>query len=46
MDHFAVESIAMSNDLDEETKIVWEVLKVQFILNLKVWNLHCIMSLP
>jgi len=33
MDHFAFESIAMSNDLDEETKIAWEVLKVQLILN-------------
>jgi len=32
MDHFAFENIAMSNDLDEETKIAWEVLKVQFIL--------------
>jgi hypothetical protein len=27
------ESIAMPNDLDEEVKIAWEVLKVQFIQN-------------
>jgi hypothetical protein len=30
---FACENITMSNDLDEETKIAWEVLKAQFILN-------------
>jgi len=26
-------SIVMSSDLDEETKITWEVLKVQLIFN-------------
>jgi hypothetical protein len=30
---FAFENIATSNDLDEEAKIAWEVLKAQFILN-------------
>jgi hypothetical protein len=29
----AFESIATPNDLDEEAKIAWEVLKAQFILN-------------
>jgi hypothetical protein len=29
----AFENIATPNDLDEEAKITWEVLKAQFILN-------------
>jgi hypothetical protein len=31
----ACESIAMPSDVDEEGKIIWEVLKVQLILNFK-----------
>jgi hypothetical protein len=42
----AFESIAMPNDLDEESKIAWEVLKVQFILNLKARVLHCKLFIP
>jgi hypothetical protein len=37
---FAFESIRMPNDLDEEAKIAWEVLKAQLILNQKAWVLH------
>ncbi len=32
---FAFESITTPNDLDEEAKITWEVLKAQLILNQK-----------
>ncbi len=37
---FAFESIRMPNDLDEEAKIAWEILKAQLILNQKTWVLH------
>jgi hypothetical protein len=37
---FAFESITTPNDLDEEAKIAWEVLKAQFILNKKAWVIH------
>jgi hypothetical protein len=42
------ESIVMCSpsDLDEETKIALEVLKVQLILNKKTWVLHHKFSLP
>ncbi len=33
-------------DLDEETKIAWEVLKVKLILNKKTWVPHRRFSLP
>jgi len=33
-------NIAMPNDLDEEIKIAWEILKAQFILNKKTWVFH------
>jgi hypothetical protein len=37
---FAVKNIAMPNDLDEEIKFAWEVLKVQLMLKKKTWVLH------
>jgi hypothetical protein len=37
---FAFESIEMPNDLNEEAKIAWEVLKAQLILNQNAWVLH------
>jgi hypothetical protein len=40
------ESIVTFNDLDEETKIAWEVSKAQFILNKKTWVPHHMLSLP
>jgi hypothetical protein len=40
------ESIATLNDLDEETKIAWEVPKAQFILNKKTWVPHHMLFLP
>jgi hypothetical protein len=43
---FSYESIATLNDLDEETKIAWEVLKVQLILNLKAWVFHHMLFIP
>ncbi len=43
---FATKIIAMPNDLDEEIKIAWEVLKAQFILNPKKWVPHHMLSLP
>jgi hypothetical protein len=42
----AFESITTPNDLDEEAKIAWEVLKAQFILNKKGWVFHHKLSLP
>jgi hypothetical protein len=36
----------MFNDLDDETKIAWEVLKAQFILNKKTWVPHHMFFLP
>jgi hypothetical protein len=40
------ESIAMPNDLVEEAKIAWEVLKAQFILNKKTWVRDCKLFFP
>jgi hypothetical protein len=36
----------MPSVLNEETKIAWEVLKVQLILNQKAWVLHHELLLP
>ncbi len=43
---FVFQSIAMSNHLDEEAKIAWEVLKVQLILNFKTWGFHHMLFIP
>jgi hypothetical protein len=40
------ESITMPNDLDEEAKNVWEVLKAQFILIKKTWVRHYKLFIP
>jgi hypothetical protein len=40
------ESIATPNDLYEEVKIAWEVLKAQLIMNKKTWVPHHKLSLP
>jgi hypothetical protein len=43
---FAPKNNVTPNDLNEETKITPEVLKVQFILNQKAWVPHHRLSLP
>jgi hypothetical protein len=43
---YASKSIAMPNDLYEEAKIAWEVLKAQHILNKNAWVPRYMLSLP
>jgi hypothetical protein len=43
---YAFESITTPNDLDEEAKIAWEVLKAQLISNQKAWVPHHKLFLP
>jgi hypothetical protein len=43
---YAFGSIATPNDLNEEAKFAWEVLKVQLILNQKACVLHHKLFLP
>ncbi len=43
---FAFESIVSLNNLDVETKIAWEVMKIQLILNKKAWISRCMLFFP
>jgi len=42
---FTFERIVSLNNLDVETKIAWEVLKIQLILSKKAWIFHCMLFL-
>ncbi len=43
---FAFKNIVSLNDLDVETKIAWEVLKIQLILSKKAWISCCMLFIP